>query len=79
MSSSRTVIAINPDPDAQIFHVADIGVVADACQFLPKLIEALKARKRLKNKRERKKGYNYGEYAKRSVGSNRSTVNYTAI
>lgn len=45
MSSSRTIIAINLDPDAQIFHVADIGVVADAYEFLPKLIEALKARK----------------------------------
>ena len=42
MSSSHTIIAINLDPDAPIFHTADIGVVADAYIFVPKLIAALK-------------------------------------
>lgn len=41
MSSSRKVVAINKDPDAPIFKQADIGVVGDALQILPKLLEEL--------------------------------------
>ena len=41
MSSSRKVIAINKDPDAPIFKVADIGVVGDALQILPRLLDEL--------------------------------------
>jgi electron transfer flavoprotein alpha subunit len=41
MSSSRKVVAINKDPEAPIFKVADIGVVGDALQILPKLLEEL--------------------------------------
>jgi len=41
MSSSRKVVAINKDPDAPIFKVADIGVVGDALAILPRLLDEL--------------------------------------
>jgi electron transfer flavoprotein alpha subunit len=42
MSSSKKIIAINKDPDAPIFKIADLGVVGDALQILPKLLDTLK-------------------------------------
>ncbi|MBN2058988.1 MAG: FAD-binding protein [Deltaproteobacteria bacterium] len=39
---SKTIIAINRDPGAPIFNVADVGIVADSSTFLPLLISRIK-------------------------------------
>jgi len=42
MRDSRFIIAINKDPRAQIFKVADLGIVGDVNEILPRLVRRLR-------------------------------------
>jgi electron transfer flavoprotein alpha subunit len=45
MQSSENIMAINKDPNAPIFEFADFGVVGDLHKIVPKLTEAIKAKR----------------------------------
>lgn len=45
MKEAKRIVAINKDPDAPIFKMADLGVVGDALKIVPALVEEIRSKK----------------------------------
>ncbi|MFD8938813.1 electron transfer flavoprotein subunit alpha/FixB family protein, partial [Streptomyces sp. NPDC059578] len=45
MQTSKTIVAVNKDPEAPIFDLVDYGVVGDLFTVLPQLTEEINKRK----------------------------------
>jgi len=48
MQNSDFIIAINSDPHAPIFDVADVGIVGDLYQVIPEMLKQIRALKEAK-------------------------------
>ena len=49
VSSSKVIVVVNKDPEAPFFKAADYGIVRDAFEIVPRLVEAAKAFKSSQN------------------------------
>ncbi len=45
MQTSKTIIAVNKDPEAPIFETADLGIIGDLFEVVPQLTEEIGKRK----------------------------------